>query len=251
MNIGKQKQAEELEMVNISTKIKPETAEILNMICKARGISIYDFLQLVIQFIIEAAKAHTPPTPKIRMLLDMLRVDAGWNNAYNFANFKARQDIAQVILILQQYDNKQTRSGFGLVMIDKPYMDDARQTLCVDDILERVTEVSMRGLYRELQRVGANHDCDSLRETLTLLCDAQLMEDLREADRQEYPQVDMEHNDLGQRMAYGNKTISHHAKTVHAADAKQPKQQTIVFDDMDREAASAEATREKTTDETD
>lgn len=241
MKIGKQKQAKERNMVNISTKVTPEEAELLNMICKARRISIYDFLQLVIQFVIEAAKARTPPTPKIRMLLDMLRLDRSWNNAYNFANFKSQQDIAQVILILQQHDNKQARNGFGMVMIDQPYLGNkARQTLCVDDILERVTEVSMRGLYRELQRVGANHDCDSLRETLTLLCDAQLLEDMNEAERQELPQVDMDNNDWGIHMEYGSKTVSRHEKTIHKYD-QQP---TIRFTDSDRDTAEAEARRD-------
>lgn len=241
MKIGKQKQAKERNMVNISTKVTPEEAELLNIICETRHVSTYDFLRLVIQTVIEAAKIYPKVSPTMRLLLDMLKIDQSWNNAYQFANFKSQQDIAQIILILQQHDSHQSRNGFGMVMIDKPYMGDtARQTVCVDDILERVTEVSMRGLYRELQRIGANHDCNSMRETLTLLCDAQLLEDMNEADRQELPQVDMSNNEWGLHMEYGSKTVSRHEKTIHKYD-RLP---TIRFCDSDRDTAEAEAQRD-------
>ena len=84
------------------------------------------------------------------MLLDMLKVEQGWHKAFNFADVTAQTEVAQVILILQQ----KGKHGFGLTMIDKPFMGEPVETLCVDDILERVIKVSMPGLYKKLDKVG-------------------------------------------------------------------------------------------------
>ena len=89
--------------------------------------------------------------------------------------------------------------------------------------------------------VAAAEDKPYAGETLTLLCDAQPIEDMNEAERQELPQVDMDNNDWGLHMEYGSKTLSHHQKTIHKDDHRQ---QTIRFCDSDRETAEAEAQRD-------
>lgn len=203
--IGEQKQRDD-GYVTVATKVQPNVAELLNIIAKSKGTDIYGLLQLFIQAIIAAAKITTSVSPKIKLLLHMLEVDANWNKIYNFANPTAQHDIAQMILILQQHDGKQPREGLGMVMIDKPFMGDAaRQTLCVDDILERVAEVSMNGLYKELRQVGIALETESLRETLTFLCDGALIEHLNEMDAAEGPQVG-NFTDFGKVIEYGKRT---------------------------------------------
>jgi hypothetical protein len=163
----------------------------------------------------------------------MLEVDAGWNNAFNFANPTAQMDIAQMILILQQHDGKRPREGFGMVMLDKPFMGyDARQTLCVDDILERVAEVSMKGLYKELRQVGIALETESLRETLTTLCDAALIEHMNEMDAAEGPQVG-NFTDFGKVIEYGKRT----KRKKHFTPDTMPVTGNL-FDDIDHEAPS-------------
>ena len=144
-------------------------------------------------------------------------------------------DVAQVILVLQQHDKDGARQGFGLAMIDKPFLpgEEPTMTLCVDDILERVAEVSMKGLYRELRQVGVALETESLRETLTMMCDAQLLAHLDESDRGELPQVGDFH-DFGKQIQYGRKTKRIHHRTP---DSVANSQQRIAFGDDDRELA--------------
>lgn len=227
--IGEQKQRDD-GFVTVATKVPPHVAELLNIIAKSKGTDIYGLLQLFIEVIITAAKATTHVSPKMKLLLHMLEVDAGWNNAFNFANPTAQMDIAQMILILQQHDGKRPREGFGLVMIDKPFMGDhAQQTLCVDDILERVAEVSMKGLYKELRQVGIALETESLRETLTTLCDGVLIEHLNEMDAAEGPQMG-NFTDFGKAIEWNKRTKRKPHRTPDSIA-----QQKIMFNDFDRE----------------
>jgi hypothetical protein len=122
-------------------------------------------------------------------------------------------------------------------MISKPFMEDARMTYCVADILERIVEVAMRGLYRELRQIGVAMESESMRETLTLMCDAQKIVNLKEQDREELPGYGYFH-DYGRAIEYGNK---HKRKLHRTPDSLANSQQRIIFDDDDREIADYEA----------
>ena len=223
---------------NVSTKVPVWVAELLNIICAARGTDIYGLMQLVLEFIIETAKVNGPVPPQMQALLHMLKMDADWNKAFSFSNPTATMDIAQVILVLQQHDGKTPRQGFGLAMIDKPFLpgETPTMTLCVDDILERVAEVSMKGLYKELRQVGLAYKTESLRETLTMMCDAQLIDHLNQMDADELPKVGDFH-DFGKVIEYGNKSKR---KPHRTPDSLANSQQRIIFDDFDRDLADME-----------
>ena len=230
---------DEANTKTFSVKVPTWAWQLLNIIAESRehGTNGNDLLKKCLMFVIETAKIDGPVPPEFQTLLNMLKLDASWNNAFAFAKSDAQMDVAQCILILQQHDGKQPRQGFGLMMIDKPFMGTATYTTCVDDILERVAEVSMKGLYKLLRQVGVSLQTDSLRETLTIMCDAQLIENLNEADRQELPAVGNYH-DYGRAIEYGRKAKSYKHRTP---DSLANSQMKIQFDDYDRDTAQAEA----------
>ena len=169
MTKPEQKQVQEGGNATLSVKVSRATYDLLNILAEGlqHGTNANDLFKKFVQAFIESAKHSGPVSNDMRMLIDMLKIDAGWNQAFNFADVKARSEIAQMVLILQQPGRK----GFGLTMIDRPFNGDARQTYCVDDILERIVEVAMKGLYRELRQIGIALGTESMRETLTLLCE--------------------------------------------------------------------------------
>ena len=236
--IKDQKSQDNPGVKNVSTKVPAWVADLLNIICRARGTDIYGLMQLVLEFIVETAKVSGPVPPQMQALLHMLKMDADWNKAFSFSNPTAQMDVAQVILVLQQHDGKQPRQGFGLCMIDKPFLpgETPHMTLCVDDILERVAEVSMKGLYKELRQVGISYQTESLRETLTLMCDAQLIRHLDEMNEDELPKVGDFH-DFGRVIEYGKK----YKRVQHRTPDSLNLQQSIQFDNYDRHAADMEA----------
>ena len=219
----------------LQTKISPQQAELLDAICNALGVNTYQIFQMFFYTLCKASAPMHELSPEIRKLMTLMETDAGWAEAFNMAN-PERLKVAQVVLILEQQDHK----GFGAVMIDKPFMSDARMTECVDDILERVCEVTMHGIYRRLRLMGARMDCKNLSDVLLTMIDAQTILDMDEQSK-----VEMKGEALydyrGRPIKYGARTKAKQHRTPDSlANDQRIKQQTIVFDDFDRETADNE-----------
>lgn len=234
-----QKQPEHGGSDTLSVKVPKWMKELLNLIAKGRGddVNANHLLSLCLQFIVETAKCNGPVPIWMRTLLNMLKLDASWHKAFNFSSVECQTEIAQIILILQQNDGKQPREGFGMALINRPFMGESTVTYCVDDILERVVEVSMQSLYNDLREIGKSLDSQSLRETLTVMCDAQKVANIEESDRNELPGYGDRH-DYGKILEYGQK---HRRKPHRTPDSLANSQQRIEFTDEDKQLADDEA----------
>ena len=210
----------------LGTKIDPAMAEVLDACCNAMGVDVYHLLQWFAYTIVKASAPMHNLDPRIQKLMTMLDRDAGWQNAFNLCN-PDKLKVSQVILILEQEGHK----GFGAVMIDKPWMGALmRQTECVDDILERVCEVTMSGIYRRLRVMGADMECNNLSDILLTMLDVQDLLNSEERDTSEGPQIgDIAPN--GRAVAYGKRT----KRKKHFTPDTMPTQRTI-FEDFDRDA---------------
>ena len=209
----------------LGTKIDPSMAEVLNACCDAMGVDVYHLLQWFAYVVVKASSDLHALDPRIQKLMTMLDHDAGWQNAFNLCN-PDRLKVAQVVLILEQEGHK----GFGAVMIDKPWMGAMmRQTECVDDILERVCEVTMSGIYRRLRVMGADMECNNLSDILLTMLDVQDLLNAEERDTREGPQMG-EIAPNGRAVAYGKRT----KRKKHFTPDTMPTQRTI-FEDFDRD----------------
>ena len=214
----------------ISVKISAQQVELLNAICNALGANSYQIFQMFFYTLTKAASPMHELSPEIRKLMTMMETDAGWAEAFNLANPNELR-VAQVVLILEQKDKK----GFGAVMVDKPFMSDARMTECVDDILERVTEVTMHGIYRRLRLLGARMDCNHLSDVLLTMIDAQTIIELEEESKVEM-KGEAQYDIRGRRIEYGKRTRAKQHRTPDSV----AQDQRIKFDDYDREVADYE-----------
>ena len=232
---------EEQNNKTFSVKVPTWAYQLINIIAESRehGSNGNDLLKKCLMFVIESAKIDGPVPVEFKTLLNMLKLDTAWHNAFNFADAGATMDIAQIVLILQQRNEDGTpRKGFGLCMIDKPFMPNATptMTLCVDEILEKVTEVSMPGLYNLLRKVGLKINSLSVRETLTTMCDAQLVDSLDEEFSGELPQMG-NYSDFGRAIEYANRKKTKQHRTI---DGEAARQQRIQWNENDKQTAEAE-----------
>ena len=229
-----QKQVQEGGNATLSVKVSQKTYDLLNILAEGlhHGTNANDLLKMFVHAFIESAKHCGPVSKEMQLLLDMLKLEEGWHKAFNFADVNSQKRIAQVVLILEETGRK----GFGMTMISRPYMNKSYQTYCVDDILERIAEVSMKGLYKELRQVGIALETESLRETLTILCDGALIDHRNEMDAAEGPQVG-NFTDFGKAIEYGHRTKR---KPHRTPDSLANSQQRIVFDDFDRDLTDME-----------
>ena len=232
--MSNQKQVNEGGNATLSVKVSQETYELLNILAEGlhHGTNANDLLKMFVQAFIESAKHTGPVSSDIQLLLDMLKLEDEWHKAFNFADVNSQKRIAQVVLILEQPGRK----GFGMVRVDRPYIPGKKpyMTYCVDDILERVAEVSMKGLYQRLRDIGNEIGTKSLRETLL-----KLIEDYRKHSmwlqfEDEGPQLG-NYSDFGRAIEYGKRTKRKKHLTPDSI------QQHIVFGGDDRETADMEA----------
>lgn len=217
--------------VVVATKIPLWMATQLNTICEVLGTNSYDLIQTFLYgFICHATHSHDV-SPEMTRLLMLLKMDAGWQQAFNLAN-PAQLDVAQAILILQQKDRK----GFGTIMIDKPFFDGATtQTENIDDILERIIEVTQTGTYKQIRELGAKMGCQRFCDIITRMLDEQTNIHLAEEFQQEMPGMG-DRADNGRTYAYGRKFKRKQHFTPDSA--RHPR---IAFDTDDQNIATMEA----------
>ena len=234
--IGEQIQINNDGTATVACKVPATWIPLLKLIAASRDAVINDLLKMCLHFIIETAKLTTEPSPEMRALLNMMRVDANWASMFNYVS-NGQLDVAQAILILQQSKDGKPREGFGMAMFNKPFMGEGYQTLSKDEILERVVEIAMGyDDYKHLRDIGEYLGTGSIRETLSHMIDAQLIHNLNESDREELPGYG-EFHDFGKILKYGNKYVR---KPRRTPDSLANSQQKIVFDDFDREVAGYE-----------
>ena len=233
----------------VSVKLSPDQYVLLNAICDALGVNTYQIFQMFFYTLCKAAAPMHELSPEIRKIMTLMETDVGWSNAFNMAN-PNHLHVAQAILILEQEDKK----GFGAVMIDKPFMGKAPEKVAdidphrnnpqmtenVDYILERVTEVTMHGIYRRLRLVGGMMKCNNLSDVLLNLIERQ-GQDIREEDDRIQMQGEAMFSESGKRIEYGKRTKAKHHRTP---DGEAMRQQRIHFTDEDREAAEQEVKRD-------
>lgn len=231
--------------VLLQTKVSPQQAELLDAICNVLGVNTYQIFQMFFYTLCKASSPMHELSPEIRKLMTMMETDAGWAEAFNMAN-PDNLNVAQAILILEQKNHK----GFGAVMIDKPFMTsapemvddldpnrgDPQMTENVDDILERVCEVTMHGIYRRIRLMGARMNCKNLSDVLLTMIDAQTILEMEEESKVEMQGQPL-YDGRGRPVEYGRNTKSKH----HRDPDSVANDLRIKFADDDRAAAEKEA----------
>lgn len=228
----------------VSVKMSAQQVELLNAICNVLGVNSYQIFQMFFYTLTKAASPMHEMSPEIHKLMTMMETDAGWAEAFNMAN-PSKLDVAQVILILQQKGKR----GFGAVMIDRPLMKapdkvdeldpdraDPQMTENVDDILERVTEVTMHGIYRRLRLLGARMGCNHLSDVLLTMIDEQTTIELEEESKVEM-KGEAQYDIRGRRIEYGKRTRAKQHRTPDTL----ARDQRIKFDDDDKALSDMEA----------
>lgn len=210
----------------MGTKVSPAMAVVWNAVCNALGTDTYHLLQQFIYSMIRAASDQHNLTPDIRQLLDMLDLDAGWQNAINLCAPNGKLSISQMILIVEQEDKR----GFGAVMLDKPFMGECRQTENVDQIYERLTEVIYKSHYRRLRQKGVDMGVKSVRQLIDMMMDAQEIINLDRDTTDEGPGMGDRADNGRVANAFGKKSKR---KPHRTPDSLASSQQTIRFEPDD------------------
>ena len=215
------------------TKIDPDMEVVWNEVCNALGTDTYHMLQQFIYAMIRMASSHHNKTAEMQRLLQVLDLDPGWQNAINLCAPKGKLTIEQMVLIVSQEDKK----GFGMVMLNKPYIEECVQTENVNHIIERVIEVGMKKLYMKLRDLKESMGCRWLSDVLMTMVDAQTILNMEEEDLNEM-RAEANYSEHGRPIEYGKRTKRVQHRTP---DSLANSQQRIHFTEEDEELAAYEA----------
>lgn len=217
----------------LGTKIDPAMYEVLNACCDALGVDVYHLLQWFAYTIIRASSPMHELDPRIQKLLTLLESDAGWQKAFNLAN-PDKLKVARTILILEQENHR----GFGAVMINRNALpgETPQQTECADEMIDRVLEATVPGIYRRMRQIGAHMQCDHFTDIMLSMIDAQTTIELEESFRREMPGMG-DHSESGRQVAFGKKSKAKQYRTPDSVAHDQ----RIKFDDDDVAQADMEA----------
>lgn len=219
----------------MGTKVAPWAAEVWNAVCDALGTDTYHLLQQFIYAMIRSASEQHEKTPDVQRLLDAIELDPGWQNAINLCAPNGQQKIAQMILIVEDDE----KHGFGVYMLDKPFIGHCKQTENVDLIMQRLAEVAYKREYTKICQLAKRMGVKSLRQLLSIMIDTQTEALLDNEFREELPNIG-DRTDSGRVAgdnAYGKRTKQTKRKTPDS----EARQQRIMFTDYDREIADMEA----------
>jgi len=237
MSIGKQKDKD--KFVGVSVKLEPDKAELLNAICNALGVNTYQIFQMFFYTLCKASAPMHELSPEIRKIMTLMESDYSWTEAFNTAN-PDHLEVAQCILILQQPGHK----GYGAVLIDKPWMGmipkrvedldperyEPQMTENVDDIIERILDVTVPGIYKRFRLLGGSQGYHNLSDIMLDLIDRQTTELVKDADRVEM-QGEAMYDVRGRKIEYGKRTKAHQHRTPDSVAMDQ----RLNFADFDRD----------------
>ena len=188
----------------MGTKIAPWAAEVWNAVCDALGTDTYHLLQQFIYAMIRSASEQHEKTPDVQRLLDAIELDPGWQNAINLCAPNGQQNIAQMILIVEDDE----KHGFGVYMLDKPFIGHCKQTENVDLIMQRLAEVAYKREYTKMCQLAKRMGIKSLRQLLSIMIETQTEALLDNEFRDELPNIG-DRTDSGRVAgdnAYGKRT---------------------------------------------
>jgi hypothetical protein len=219
--------------VTLATKVSRHSAERLAALAAAKGMTIYEVMQMCIDTLVRYTDDRHNLTKEMEQAMAIFEHMIGWADALNLADPAVQREVAEAVYILQ--DPTGEKKGFRAVMVEKPFCGLWTQTANVQTIFDRLFNILLPEMYMKLYRAKIIMGFETVVEVLNGLADADAIAHLNDEFRQEFE--DAASADNAKAVGYGRKTrgLQHRTPDSYAQD------QRIKFDDYDRDTAEQEA----------
>ena len=185
----------------MQTKVSKETYDALKRIERKQGISIYGIIQNMCDCIRRYMEDKTKLSPMVEKAMNMLEHMIGWKDNFNVADPNADPEISEATYYM---NDKNGKRGIRVVHVERPFFGEWKQTMNLQQILERFMCLTFPSLYRRLRFIAVCRECNSI---LELLIDI-VGEMEREEDKRDLAQPfeDAQRCDFGKAVEYGQRT---------------------------------------------
>lgn len=185
----------------MQTKVSKETYDALKRIERKQGISIYGIIQNMCDCIRRYTEDRTKLSPMVEKAMNMLEHMIGWKDNFNVADPNADPEISEATYYL---NDKNGKKGIRVVHVERPFFGEWKQTMNLQQILERFMCLTFPSLYRRLRFIAVCRECSSILELLIdIVGELEREEDKRDLAQ---PFEDAQRSDFGKAVEYGQRT---------------------------------------------
>jgi hypothetical protein len=185
----------------MQTKVSKETYDALKRIERKQGISIYSIIQNMCDCIRRYTEDRTRLSPMVEKAMNMLEHMIGWKDNFNVADPNADPEISEATYYL---NDKNGKKGIRVVHVERPFFGEWKQTMNLQQILERFMCLTFPSLYRRLRFIAVCRECSSILELLIdIVGELEREEDKRDLAQ---PFEDAQRSDYGKAVEYGQRT---------------------------------------------
>ena len=185
----------------MQTKVSKETYDALKRIERKQGISIYGIIQNMCDCIRRYTEDKTRLSPMVEKAMNMLEHMIGWKDNFNVADPNADPEISEATYYL---NDKTGKKGIRVVHVERPFFGEWKQTMNLQQILERFMCLTFPSLYRRLRFIAVCRECSSILELLIdIVGELEREEDKRDLAQ---PFEDAQRSDFGKAVEYGQRT---------------------------------------------
>lgn len=216
----------------IATKVSKHTHARLEALAKAKGTTIYEILQMVIDTLLRYMDDRHNLSEEMEKAMSIFEHMVGWADALNLADPIVNREISEAVYILQDADGK--KKGCRAVLVEKPFCGVWQQTVNVQTIFDRLFNILLPEMYLKLYRLKVLNGYSSVVEVLNALADADAIAYLNDQYRKEFE--DVGRSESGRQTEYGRRAKNYYHRTVDEV----AKDQRIKFDDYDKDLAESE-----------
>lgn len=185
----------------MQTKVSKDTYDALKRIERKQGISIYSIIQNMCDCIRRYTEDRTRLSPMVEKAMNMLEHMIGWKDNFNVADPNADPEISEATYYL---NDKNGKKGIRVVHVERPFFGEWKQTMNLQQILERFMCLTFPSLYRRLRFIAVCRECNSILELLfDIVGELEREEDKRDLAQ---PFEDAQRSDFGKAVEYGQRT---------------------------------------------
>lgn len=197
------------DYVVVGTKISRPCHAQLCQLAEAKGLSIYELVQMSCDTLVRYMSAEHNLTAEMEKAMAIFEHMVGWADALNLADPTGSKEIGEATYYLHDPDGK--RHGVRAIHVRMPYFGDWQQSENIQLILERTLNLISPERYMRLRRLAVDMQCNSILELIDTLIDTHSADaDLREL-RQSFE--DANRSDSGKPIEYGNRPVRKHHRT--------------------------------------
>lgn len=185
----------------MQTKVSKDTYDALKRIERKQGVSIYGIIQNMCDCIRRYTEERTRLSPMVEKAMNMLEHMIGWQDNFNVADPNADPEISEATYYL---NDKNGKKGIRVVHVERPFFGEWKQTMNLQQILDRFMHLTFPSLHRRLSFIAECRECNSILELLIdIVGELEREEEKRDLAQ---PFEDAQRSDFGKAVEYGQRT---------------------------------------------